>query len=66
MTFGLILFTTIFVSIYAQLFTTTTATSGNNHAATTTFSNSTNSSSQQDKNASLAPYLGYHYEYNFY
>ncbi len=35
---------------------------GNNTAFTTNSTNSTNSTT----NANMAPYMGYHYEYNFY
>jgi hypothetical protein len=52
-----------FISIYANTQLPTT-TSGKNNTGITS-SNTTNSS-QRGTNADLAPYLGYHYEYNFY
>ncbi len=54
---GVTLGMTNFGVLYAQL----PAASKNNNA-TTNSTNSTNSTT----NANVAPYMGYHYEYNFY
>ncbi len=56
-TLGITLGMTNFGLLYAQL-----PAAFKNNNATTNSTNSTNSTT----NANVAPYMGYHYEYNFY